>query len=437
MSEVVEFKNIEEKEIVASTPSKANIEFRSRIEPKVLENVKRKAPELALSMLKDPTVSIEFGRDVVEKLNNLSINLLNEQEDADIPEANAIVDNVLRELDGYQAKYKEKKEPGAVSKFFSKISKKGKESAYDLKAMVRDAKPITARLNEAEGKIQRMEMDIDVNIEKSKQLREMTMNSIDDIALVIAIFEEIIENVSDITLRASKILEEAEKNGEAIVEFEGKKYSIQEFREVLADMVSAESEIEKTWFNWRQKFFLYVLNIASTREIINNSISLKRTAHRVRMDAIPAARTQLTAWQQAARMGETAEMVNKTNEGMERLILGASQGQLDAIEATAKANQRVMLSEDTIMELTDNLKKQFETIVEAEAIGREVRNKNLEIIRNSEKALSSASAEAQSKMITQSMQQISGETLQLKKNETEEGMKKIEKTSSDLADFME
>lgn len=433
MSDLVEFKDVKEQEVIATSPSKANIEFRSRLDADVLANVKQKAPGLALEMMKDPSIAIDFGRDVVEGLNSLSVRLLKEQENTDIPEADVIVNNVLRELDGYQAKYKYK-EPGTIAKFFSKISNKGKEGFYDLKTMVRDSKPIEIRLLEAEGQIQKMELDIDENIERSKQLRDMTLSSIDDIALVIAIFEEIIENVSNKAVEASTLLKNAEDNNQSTIEFDGKKYSVEQFREVLADILMAEGEIEKTWFNWRQKFFLYVINIASTREIINNSVSLKRTANRVRADAIPAARTQLAAWQQAVRVEQNADMINKTNEGMEKLILGASRGQLSAIETASKANQKVMLSEETILELTENLKKQFEVMVEAEAVGREIRTKNLEIIRQSEKVLSNASAEAQSQLITQTIKQLQGE--ELKRIESAEEPEKVMKaTVNDLDAF--
>lgn len=400
--ELVEIKNVTETEVLAETPKTAELEFRQRVSPETLEKIQSQAPKLALDMIRDPLVAINFGQDVVQSLNNLSVRLLKEQENTTIPEADAIVNNVLREIDGYSAKYKYK-EPGAVAKFFSKLGKRGKETMYDLKAMVRDAKPIADRLLEAEGKIQKMELDIDANIVKSQQLREATLKVIDDVAIVIALFEEIIDRTKEEVIKVQEVLLEAERNNSSVVEFKGKTYSIEEFREVLADFVSAENEIEKTWFNWRQKFFLYLINIASTREIINTSISLKRTANRVRVDAIPAGRTQLAAWQQAARMEETAVMVDKANEGIEKLIVGASRGQLSAIEKAAEANKRVMLSEETILELTDNLQKQFETIVQAELEGREVRAKNLEILRQSEQAIVSASADAQAKLISQSI----------------------------------
>lgn len=436
-SELVEFKDVQETEVSVTRPSEANLEFRSRLKSDVLENVKKRAPALAHEMLSDATVAINFGQDVMQGINDISIRLLREQEETDIPEADSIVNNVLRELDGYSAKYNEYKEPGRVSKFFSRLSNKTKETAYDLKAMVRDSKPIEQRLDEAVGQILKMELDIDENIERSRQLREMTLNSVDDIALVIAIFEEIIEVVSAKALEANELLLAAEAAGESTVEFDGKKYSIEQFREVLADIVSAEGEIEKTWFNWRQKYFLSIVNVASTREIINSSMGLKRTANRVRVDAIPAARNQLASWQLAVRMEQSADMVSKTNEGMERIMLGASRGQLSAAEAAAEANQRVMLSEETILEMTENLKKQFETITQAEIDGRANRAKNLEIIRKSEEALKQASAEAQNRLIKDSMKQLSGESLEGITSEGEEMLKVESGKSEDLADFLE
>lgn len=405
--EIVEVSEVSDKEIDATTPGKGNIEFRERVPATVLTKIKAQTPGLVVSMFQDPVVAINFGQDVVSDLNNLSIKLLSDQENVEIPKADTIVNGVLRELDGYSAKY-EHKEPGQVAQFFSKITGKAKETTYDLKAMVRDSKPIADRLMEAEGKIHKMELKLDENIVRGQQLREMTINAIDDVAKVIAVFEEALELMSTEILEAEKELSKAYSNDAKVIEYRDKVYSLDEYREVLADMVNSHSEVEKTWFNWRQKFFLYIVNIASNREIVNTSVSLKRTANRVRVDAIPAARTQLAAWQQAARMEETAIMVDKANQGVERLIIGASEGQLSAIKAATDANQRVMLSEETIMALTSNLQEQFKSIVEAEVVGRDVRAKNLELLKKSEEVIHGASAEAQKQLISQTVAQLSG-----------------------------
>lgn len=402
---VIEISDLSSSEVEARSPGEGNIEFRSRIPEDTLEKIKRQAPDLALSMLSDPTVSINFGQDVVQQINDLSVKLLKEQDNVVIPQADTIVNDVLRALDGYNAKYKYK-EPGKVSKFLKKISNKGKEAAYDLKSMVRDAQPIADKLTAAQGKIHRMELEIDENIVRSQQLRDVTIDSIDNVAVVIAVFEEVIELATKEILEANEVFDKALESGEQIIEYRGKKYSTEEYREVLADMVASLGEIEKTWFNWRQKFFLYIVNITSTREIINTSISLKRTANRVRQDAIPAARNQLAAWQQAARMEETAKTVENANRGMEEIILGASRSQLKAIQTASMANQRQILSEETILELTDNIQKQFSAIIEAEVVGRDVRAKNLELLRNSEQAILNANSEAQKALIHQSVEQL-------------------------------
>lgn len=404
----VELIELSDTEIEAKRPSEGNIEFRSRVSPETLEKIKKKAPELTMRMLSDPSVSIDFGQDVVQQINTLSSKLLKEQEKTNIPAADAIVNDILRSLDGYNAKYKKAKEPGAVAKFFKKLGAKGKEAAYDLKAMVREAKPIVDKLTEASGKIQRMELEIDENIVRSQQLRNVTIESLDDVAAVIAVFEEVLELATKEIIEASAVLEKAVADGSAVVEYHNKKYSVEEYREVLADLVASQGEIEKTWFNWRQKFFLYIVNVTSIREIINTSVGLKRTANRVRMSAIPAAETQLAAWQQAALVEESAKTVAAANRGMEELILGASRGQLSAIQNASEANQQQMLSERAIVELTENVQAQFAAIVEAEIAGREARAANLAILRESEEAILAASAEAQRELIARSVHQLSG-----------------------------
>lgn len=404
--EIVEIDDITSVELEARRPEDGKVEFRRRVPNSSLEKIKEKAPELTMKMLADPAVSINFGQDVVQTINDLSVKMLNEQGKVKIPEADAIVSDVLSALDGYSAKYKKYKEPGAVSKFFKKIRGKSSEAMYDIKSMVRDAKPIADRLLEAEGKIHRMELEIDENIARSQLLRETILKSLDDVAVVIAIFEEVIELGTAEIVEAEAALNEAVRNDNSMIEYRDKRYSVEEFREVLADMVTSQSEIEKSWFNWRQKFFLYIVNITSTRETINTSIGLKRTANRVRRDAIPAARTQLAQWQQAAQVEETARTIESANKGMEELIMGASRGTLAATQAAAEASQRQILSEDTILELTENLQKQFSTIVDAEIAGREARAKNLQLLQQSEAAILSATGEAQKALISRSVDQL-------------------------------
>lgn len=371
--------------------------FRNQLEPQDLERVKTLAPELERKFVNDYNEIISFGKEVLDGVNAINARLLEEQ-DAKIPEADHIVNGILREIDGYSAKYSSTK----ARTFFDNLVKRFRGSTYNLKAMLRDAKPIAAKLQMAEAELLKMELELKTNVTRGMELRKETLYSISRMVTVIAFFEEILE-VSRSRAKSMQDRLNLVKSDDEVIRWNERNYTIEEFRELLQTQTIAMGEIEKSWFSWRQKFFLYATNIVATRNIINVSIALQRTCHRVYTDAIPAARSQLVVWQQAEKARESARMANAANDGIDRLIAGAAEGAAAGVRESAHANQRTMLSDETILALTKGIQDQFKSLAEAEATGRKMRQRNLDIIRQSELAIRTAADESQRTIIANAL----------------------------------
>ena len=396
--------------------------FRKQLSEKELTAVEASAPKISEKMVNDFNYIISFGSDVLDEINSINSRLLDEQKDVEIPEADAIVNNVLRELDGYSAKYGNPK----LKNFIERMVEKMKGSTYTLKTMVRDAKPIAEKLDLAQKEIYKMELKLRDNVNRGHELRNATIKTLTDIVKILAIFEEVIEVTRVNALKMDETLNEAAKNGEdAEVKWEGETYTVNEFREIHAQYASALGEIEKTWFAWRQKFFLYTTNVVATRNIINSSFGLQRTCMRVRSDAIPAARSQLVVWQQAEQARQGAEMAERVNKGVDKLINDAAVGTATAVDEISAANQRNMLSEETILAVTDSLRNQFKSMVDAEREGRAVRARNLAVIQQSEAVLKTASDDARREMIENAMEVVRADANVGNKKDTDEVLTKL------------
>jgi len=419
-----EVASVNNEEFKIKKPEETSIKFRNQLSAEDLEAVRKAAPDLAKRMRNDFSFIIDFGSEVTEELNEISSRMLHEQKGIEIPEADQAVNNILRELDGYSAKYADPK----TRNFFNKIIEKFKGSTYTIKNMVRDAKPIEEKLNIAGAEIYKMELKLSDNINRGHQLRKTTMKTVNNVVKVLALFEEIIDVARQDALAMDNKRKAAEAQGpDSVISWNDEKYTIEEFNELLQNQVNAIGEMEKTWFAWRQKFFIYTANVSAIRNIVTTSIGLLRTCHRVRTDAIPSARTQIAVWQQAELANQGAEMANRANEGVDRLIAGASKGMADAVAAGAEANQRPMLSEKTIVAMTEDLKRQFTAVVEAENKGREVRARNLDLMAQSEKAIAQASEEARQALLENAMAAVRENSAESNKEETNDVLSMLNK----------
>lgn len=396
--------------------------FRKQLTDLELKAVQKAAPGLSEKMVEDFNYIITFGSDVLDNINAINSRLLSEQKDVEIPEADVMVNGILRELDGYSAKYSNPK----MKNFIDRMMEKMKGSTYTLKTMVRDAKPIADKMDIAQKEIYKIELKLRDNVTRGHELRNVTIETLTEIVKILAIFEEVIEVTRVVALYMESVLSKAAAQGEdAPVSWDDKTYTVNEFREIYAQQASALGEIEKTWFAWRQKFFLYTTNVVATRNIINSSFGLQRTCMRVRVDAIPAARSQLVVWQQAEQARQGAQMAEKVNEGVDRLIRDAATGTASAVEAVAKANQRSMLSEETIMAVTDSLRDQFTSMVTAEREGRAIRARNLAVIQSSESAIKVASDEARKELIESAMEIVRADAKISDQKDTDDVLSKL------------
>lgn len=390
---VEKVENLSSKELTETNSNKTVFKFRNQLSETDLERVKKSAPVVGQKMVDDYNYILQFGSDILKSINLVNERLLVEQKSIELPEADNIVNQILRTLDGYGAKYNNPALQKKLGKFLDKI----RGSAYNLKAMIRDTKPLLAKLNIAEEKIYKMELNLADNVTRGQELHQITLDSLDDMVRVLAVFEEILDWLHGEIITIDEIVKNSDENSS--IKWLDKTYTLEEFRNVQAIYVTALGEIEKTGFAWRQKFFLYTANVSAIRNIVNASFSLRRVCQRVRFDAIPAAKTQIVAWQQAELTRQGAEMADKVNSGVDQLIRDSSQATAEAIDAVNEVNQKNMMSEETIVAVTESLKQQFQSFVDAEKNGRILRERNLQVIEQSERAIKTASAQAQREIV--------------------------------------
>ncbi len=391
----------------AASSAEAKFEFRSLLSQEQRTALTASAPAVAERMVKDYNQILNFGAPTLEKMNQASIALLNEQKDIQIPEADQIVNNLLREMDGYNAKYRNLK----MEDFVGKVRKFFGGAGYTLKTMIRDAKPISDRLNEAEIKVREMELALGTNSDRARKLHEQTLATMTDVVAVLAALEEISQYLHGKFDRADALLKQAGET-EQVIEFDGQKYSLSEFKEYHADLAQGISEIEKTWYDWRQQFFLGFASAPTLRNLILVSASMQRRLLVFRTQGIPSARRGLAMWQQAALAKQGSDMGESLQKGTNALIQGSFEASADAVREVSKAAQAPVITEETVFAVIDSVKQQAQSLIDADKWGRELRQRNLATLERGEKEIATVDAEGRRQLVANAVAAASPKQLE-------------------------
>lgn len=372
-------------------PEDAAFKFRSLLTAKQLSDLQRGAPALATKFVDDVNQIVTFGGPIMAKMNSASVQLLEAQRDIRVPQADQIVNDMLREMDGFEKKWRSQRledATNAVRGWF-------KKTRYTLSTMVRESKPITDKIDLAEVKLQEMEASLADNIARGQLLHKQTLAHLTDVVAVLAALEQVIEEVRGRFDEADAALRTAEASGAESVEYQGRQISVSELREVHSSLSFTLSETEKTWADWRTQFFLGFAHAPATRNLVVTTFALRRRLAAFRTMGLPSARQSLAMWQQAAFAREGAELGTAVQQGTNKLIQGAFAETAKSIEVVANAAQAPVITEETIWSVIDSVKAQCNAIVAADKAGRSLRARNVAAIERGETAIVDAVTQAQ------------------------------------------
>ncbi len=367
-------------------PEEAVFKFRSLLTEQQLADLKRGAPALARKFVEDVNQIVTFGGPVMQKMNSASVQLLEAQRDIKVPEADAIVNDMLRTMDGFEKKWRSQKLEEAVNTVVGWF----KKTKYTLSTMIRESKPIADKIDLAEVKLQEMETALSDNIARGQILHKQTLEHMDDVVAVLAALEQVIEELRTEFDGADAALRGAEASGSESVEYQGRTISVNELREIHSNLSLVLSETEKSWADWRSQFFLGFAHAPATRNLIVTTFALRRRLATFRTMGLPSARQSLAMWQQAAFAREGAELGASVQEGTNKLIQGSFAETAKSVDMVAQAAQAPVITEETIWAVIDSVKAQCASIVEADRAGRALRAKNLQALERGEAVIEDA-----------------------------------------------
>jgi uncharacterized protein YaaN involved in tellurite resistance len=395
---------VEPSDAAAATAAEAKFQFRDLLGDDQIVALRASAPAAAANMVKNPSAIINFGAPVLERLNATASSMLEAQKKIEVPEAEEIVNNLLRSIDGYGEKFKNDKMESALGK----ITMFFKKNAYSLKAMAREAQPIADKIDMAAVALKSMELKLSDNVDRGRALHDSTLKTLTEVVAVLAALEEISEVVKKDFLEADQILAAAEgaagDKGLGMVEWKGKKISINELREIHTDLSGGVSELEKSWFDWRQQFFLGYAQAPSVRNLILVSTDMQRRCQVFRTMGLPNAKTSLVMWQQAALAKKAAEVGSALNEGTNKMIQNAYGAAADAVDVVARAAQAPVISEETVFAIINSVKSQCESLVAADKWGRELRSSNLKALEGGEVTINSEFTKSRRQLVENAIQ---------------------------------
>ncbi|MDR2253539.1 MAG: toxic anion resistance protein [Bifidobacteriaceae bacterium] len=368
-----------------AAPSASHFQFRSLLAADQRQLLEARADQLADSLLMDRNALLDFGQSALTKVNQTSSELLTAQRGIELPEADLIVNGILRQLEGFSAKF----ESGKMKGLGNKLKRAFRSGKATIKAMYRESKSIEQRLDMAAGQTREMELRLADNIARGQQLYRANDESLTGLVAVLAALEQVREV-------GAKRATEVEARLAAIPEGDPQRPAVFEEAQTLAEGIEA---LEQTLFDWRQQFFLAYALSPAVRNLIGVSFTMQRRLQVFRTMGLPGGKKSLVMWQQAALAKESAEVGQALSDGTARLIEGAFQAAGQAVAETAKAAQAPILPEQAIWTIRDSIKAQCDGLVEASRWGRTVRGQILTAMETSEKEIGAAVNEARTTIV--------------------------------------
>lgn len=367
-------------------PEEAAFQFRSLLTEKQRADLEKGAPALAQKFVTDANQIVGFGGPIMKKMNDASSQLLEAQRHIKVPEADQIVNDMLREMDGFEKKWRSVKIENAVN------AVKGlfKKYKYTLSNMVRESKPISDKIDLAEVKLQEMESALADNITRGQLLHKQTLEHMDNVVAVLAALEQVIDVLREQFDEADTLLRQAEAANSESVEYKGETIATSKLREVHSGLSFTLSETEKTWSDWRTQFFLGFAHAPATRNLVVTTFALRRRLASFRTMGLPSARQSLALWQQAAFAKEGAQLGEAVQDGTNKLIQSAFSETAKSIDQVANAAQAPVITEETIWTIIDSVKSQCNSIVAADKSGRALRARNLAALEKGETQIEDA-----------------------------------------------
>lgn len=368
--------------------------FRSLLTAEQLASLRAGAPALAAKMVSDLNTVVTFGGPVMRRLNDASAQLLDAQRGIQVPEADQIVNDLLRELDGFEKRYRNVR----LEEAGKKTRRLFRGSRYTFTTMVRESKPVADKLDLAEVRIQEMENRLAENVTRGQLLHQQSLEHVHAVVGVLAALEEVIDIVRADVAAASDTLAAARASGAGSVVWKDETVSTDAMGEIHANLATALSEVEKSWHDWRQQFFMGFANAPSTRNLVMTQFSLRRRLATFRTMGIPQARQSLAMWQQAALAREGAELGDAVQAGVNKIVQQSFGATADAVAHVASAAQAPVITDETVWSVVDSVRAQCRAIVAADAAGRALRARNLTALEAGEVTIRDEFAAAQDQL---------------------------------------
>jgi hypothetical protein len=228
-----------------------------------------------------------------------------------------------------------------------------------------------------------------------------------------------LEEIIDVTRAEAKRLNDAvlqaEKDnpGEAalvVVEFDGQRISLQDLSARRNSYAGALAEMEQSWFDWRQQYFLEYAQSYNALNLGQVSLTLQRRMKTFRTMGIVQAQKALIAWKNAEIARAGAEQAQAFVEGTNKFIQSAATAGSDATIAAARAAQTPLVSEETVFVVYDSLRRSAEGMLAADTWGREQRAKINSAMQTGEAAIQTTFSATRSALIKNALKEL-GEPL--------------------------
>lgn len=310
--------------------------------------------------IKDQNQITEFGKESVEKVNQVVDQLIDAQKNVKIPAVDELLVQANRDLDGYVAKYKdeiqEEKTPSKFFQWFKNTKRKAQDAAYERQSLEK-------KLDILDGKVNAKREDLKSSFFLIRQLLVTNKASTNELVGVLAALEA--------THKVA--VEQAQIAREHLAKATPNTPKWQEWTDRLADIAEVSNAIEAQHANYMARLAVAWATNSQVRNLLRTQSTVVRNLSMVHVHTIPMMKlsiSQIGAITKVKDASKTTESLKEANSHALAVLSDLSENVLPDIEQ--KAQSPIINAED-VNHLTDSVLNSNTKIVDAIKQGRQAR----------------------------------------------------------------
>jgi uncharacterized protein YaaN involved in tellurite resistance len=339
---------------------------RAGLTDKEMDQVHKIAKIKLAEFKQSPSVVGQFGDNAMDGLNATVTSILEQQGNLRIPDIERITKEMAKSVADFRRKYKDAdpKLLEAMEKFVDSILGIFKAGNQFFKELQIDSQTAVKRLDSVAAKLVENKQILDRNVLLCDELYKQNEVGLSNLIGIIAIKEQIIEDLSAETVALRKELDDMPKDNSV---------DRRQKEEVLNNLLSMLEELDTRRTEFVSRLFVAWATAPQIRNLRKVSNSLSQRLHLLVVLTIPTMKLTIAQWGMQLQAQEGARVGGAVAQANEDALREYAASSSEVIPELALAAQTPSITPATIFALADSVVAQNEGLVNAIKQGQRMR----------------------------------------------------------------